>query len=495
MGIVIRQGLKSTAVQYAGVLIGAVANLFLYTQLEAEYGLVQVLIVIANVILPFAMLGSYSLAVRFYPQFKTPDAGRQGFLTLLLLVSLTGIALYWLVAPLLDDWLMEKYLVNTREDYRQYIKYVPALVVCMALIRLLFQYISNFRLIVVPTILEQLMFKLTLPVILLSFLLGWLSIEQVVLGVVLNYALALIGMFAYLAWLGELKLPLPSREVMREWRPMAGFAGYGIASMLGTLLAFKIDVVMVASFLGFEAAGQYTIVLFIAEVIGKPYTNVRSVLAPEVSSAWANNDLKKLADLYRRSSNNLLIISGYLFGGILVCYPSLGELATKGEVLMGAFTAFIFLGLSRVVDSATSINEYIVSFSNRYRFNLIAIAILAISNIWLNNVLIPIYGIAGAGLATLISLTLYNAAKVLFAGIVFNLWPFGKTTFTIIIALCVGIGAVWLIPQTGWWWLDIPLKGGLLTALLAAYVWWGKPTPDSTVAMQNVLRKLGVSIK
>ena len=177
MGIVIRQGLKSTAVQYAGVVIGAIANLFLYTQLEEEYGLVQVLIVIANVILPFAMLGSYSLAVRYYPQFRSPDAGKQGFLTLLLLVALTGIALYWLVAPMLDSWLMDKYLANTRADYRQYIRYVPWLVVCMALIRLLFQYISNFRLIVIPTILEQLMFKLTLPVILLGFLLGWIGIE------------------------------------------------------------------------------------------------------------------------------------------------------------------------------------------------------------------------------------------------------------------------------------------------------------------------------
>jgi len=159
VGIVIRQGIKSTIVQYAGVAIGAVANLFLYTTLKEEYGLVQVLIVIANVILPFAMLGSYSLAVKFYPRFKEPDAGSQGFLTLLILIAGVGIVLYLASAVYIDDWLQDTYLSETREDYRQYIKYVPALVTLMALIKLLFQYTSNFRLITVPTFLEQFMLK------------------------------------------------------------------------------------------------------------------------------------------------------------------------------------------------------------------------------------------------------------------------------------------------------------------------------------------------
>lgn len=486
----IRQGIKSTIVQYAGVAIGAVANLFLYTTLKEEYGLVQVLIVIANVILPFAMLGSYSLAVKFYPRFKNPDAGRQGFLTLLLLIAGVGIGLYLATWGYLDNWLQEVYLSDTREDYRQYIKYIPAFVILLALIKLLFQYTSNFRLITIPTLLEQFMLKVTLPILLVCFLLGWLTIEQVVIGVVANYALALIGMLIHLAKIGELKLPKPTKNVLAERKNMAGFAGYGIASMLGTQLAFRVDVVMVTSFLGFGAAGQYTIVLFIAEVISKPYSNVRSVLAPEVSASWKENDRNKLRTLYQSSSKNLLMVSAYMFGGILVCFESLTVLASNGDVLAGAFGAFVALGLSRMVDSATSINEYIISFSDRYHFNLVAILVLAVTNIALNNYLIPLYGITGAGIATLISITLYNLAKVLFAGFAFHLWPFGKTTLEIALVFAAIIAGVYYTPNLGIWWLDILWRGGLLTFLIATYAWWRAPSAEVKGIMRTVLSKI-----
>lgn len=486
VGVVIRQGLKSTALQYVGVAIGIASQLFLYTQVPAEYGLVQVLIAAANVVLPFAMLGTYSLAVRYYPRFREPDAGRQGLLTALLLATAVGLALYLAAAPALDGWLRERYFADTRADYRQYIRYLPALVVCLALIKLLYQYTLNFRRIVVPTFLEQFLLKLTLPALLLAFLLGYIGVEAVVRGVVANYAVALVGMVAYLAYLGQLRLPRPSAAVRAAWRPMAGYAGFGIASMLGTALAFRVDVVMVTAALGFEAGGQYTIVLFIAEVISKPFVNVRAVLASEVSAAWVDDDRATLTDLYRRSSVNLLLVAGYLFGGILVCYASLAQLAVNGEaMLLGGFGAFVLLGLSRVVDSATSINEYVISYSPRYRFNLLALGVLAAANVALNLYLIPRYGLTGAGLATLLSVTAYNAIKVLFAGFAFGIWPFGKTTLVALAGLAACTAAVYALPLAGRWYVDIPLRGGAFTALVAAFAWYAGVSPEA----EGVVRK------
>ena len=490
LGVVIRQGLKSTVVQYVGIVVGAVANLFLYTQVQAEYGLVQVLLGVANLIAPFAMLGSYSLAVRFYPRFTEPSAGRQGFLTLLLAVTAVGIGVYLLTAPLLDGWLSGRCLDRASAEYCLNVRYVPALVVCLALLRLLYQYTSNFRRIVVPTLLEQFSLKITLPAALLAYLFGYLSVEAVVLAVVANYAVALVGMFAYLAYLGELHLGLPSPRVLAAWRPMAGFAGYGIASMLGTVLAFRVDVVMVGGNLGLAEAGQYTIALFIAETIAKPYTNVRAALAPEVSAAWAAGDFATLGDLYRRSSSNLLLIAGYLFAGILVCYPALAALAVEGEVIAGGFLAFVFLGLGRVVDSATSINEYVISFSPRYRFNLVAILVLAAVNVALNLYLIPRFGIAGAALATLTSVTVYNAAKVLFAGLAFGLWPFGKTTLSVLAGLSVATLLTLAIPELDRWYLTMIVRGGALTLLVYAYVALAKPSAEAEQLRVGLLTKL-----
>ncbi len=491
MGIVIRQGLKSTVVQYVGVVVGVVANLFLYTRLEAAYGLIQVLIVAANTIVPVAMLGSYALAVRFYPRVK--EAGSQGFLTLLMLLTLLGTSLFVLLWPWLEGPILTHFFSDTNPTYSQYISLVPVLVVLFAFSKLLIQYTSNFQRIVVPTLIDQFAFKLVLPLLLALFLFGTLPLAGVVYGTLAHYTLVLLGLLVYLASLGQLRLPRIRSSVLVMRREMANFASFGIAGMLGGMLAFRIDVLMVAAYLDFAAAGQYAIALFMSEVIAKPYTNLRAVVGPLVSAAWAREDYAELQNLYRRSCDNMLLISGYVYGGILVCFPGLVDVASNGEVLAGAFGAFALLGATRVIDASTSVNEHLITYSPRYQFNLIAIAILAVINVLLNVWLLPLYGILGAGLATLISISIYNLAKVIFAGLSFGLWPFGKTTYAIAGVLLVLIAGVYFLPLTNVWWFDILSRGGLLTLLVGAYVWWGKPSVEATQVIQTGLTKLGIA--
>jgi O-antigen/teichoic acid export membrane protein len=54
--------------------------------------------------------------------------------------------------------------------------------------------------------------------------------------------------------------------------------------------------------------------------------------------------------------------------------------------------------------------------------------LLVVLMIGLNMLLIPIYGITGSALATLISVVIYNTIKLLFIVKKMNLYPFGPTT-------------------------------------------------------------------
>jgi len=247
---------------------------------------------------------------------------------------------------------------------------------------------------------------------------------------------------------------------------------------------------MVASFLDLAAAGQYSIALFMSEVIAKPYTNLASVVGPQISEAWTRDDKDTIRNLYRRSCDNMVLVSGYLLGGIIVCFASVAQIAANPEVLTGAFTAFLFLGLARWIDASTSVNEHVITYSKKYQFNLVAILILAFVGILLNIWLVPVYGVAGAGLATLLSLTLYNIAKVLFAGFSFGIWPFGKTTYEIAVVIIAFTALVYLIPILEIWWLDILWRGSLLTALIGAYVWFRAPSPEAKKLMQRSIKKI-----
>lgn len=491
MGVVVRQGLKSTVVQFVGVGVGVATVLFLVPYALEVYGIVQALVAAAMIIAPLATLGSSTLAVRYYAPFREPDAGRRGLLTLALLVSALGIATVASVWPLIDEWVVQVYFPDDVARGRRYVIAVPIMIAAIALMRVLAQYTSNFRRIVVPTLLEQFAFKLTLPLLLSAFLLGWIGVRGVVVGTLGHFALTTLGMAAYLVYLGEWRLPRIDASLTADWRAMASFSAYGVTAQLASNLAFRIDQLMVPAYLGFAAGGQYAIALFISEVIAKPFANLRNVTAPMVSEAWAGGDLAELRTLYRKSSDNLLLVCGYVYAGIAVCYPGLIDVAPRGEVLAQAFPAFLVLGLSRVVDSATSINDLIITYSKRYGFNLAAVVLLAGVNLALNLVLIPRYGFVGAAVATLLSVTLANVAKVMFVGAVWGLWPFGKTTVEVGLAVMMAGTAAWVLPLTGYWPVDIALKGGTLTAAVGAFVWWRPPSEELRGLMENTFRRLG----
>ncbi len=485
MGVVVRQGLKSTIVQYAGVAFGVAALLFVYPRAQAVYGLIQVMIAAAQLLVPVAMLGSYALAVRYYPTFRTQKAGAQGLLTISVLLACAGFLLVLAAWPWLRALIVNHVFANEPVSSRQFLPLILPLVALIAFGRLFSQYAANFQRVVVPTILEQFAFKVVLPILVLLYLENQLSMAGVVYGTLIHYALVLLGLLLYLVFLGEFRLGRIEQPVWAERGEMAQYAGYSIAGHVSNSLAFQIDVVAVGAFLGFEAAGQYSLVRYIAEVIAKPLANLRTVTSGLVSSAWTRNDLPYLQTLYRKSSDNLLLVSGYVFGGMAVCYPALTQIASKGEVLAEALPTFLLLGLARLIDAATSINDNLIVFSQRYRFNLLALGILAAVSVVANLYLIPLYGLPGAGMAMVLAVGLYNLAKVLFAGYVFGLWPFGKTTFEVAVALVGSTLLAWAIPVWEPWWLSMALKGGLLSILLIAFVWWRSPSPELKALLQR----------
>jgi len=494
VGIVIRQGLKTTVLQYIGVGVGLVANLFLYTRAREAYGAAQVFIAAANVFAPFAMLGAYSLVVRFYPRFG-PEAEKQGFLTLLLGITTAGTGLYLLLSPLLQDFLLNTMYPDLDPEFRPLLRYLPGLVALLAYTKIFYQYAVNFRRLFVPVFFEQFVLKFTLPAAILAYYLGYIGAGGILAAIFINYSIAVLGIAAYLWRLGKLKLRPITAELWASRGELANYAAYGLAGMVGGTLAFRIDTLMVAAYLDLASAGTYTVLLFMSEVIAKPYTSLHAVLAPEVAEAWARKDMSALGELYKRSSINFLLVSLYVFGGIVVCYTAVTEMASEGEALLAGFSTFLALGISRLVNAGTSINEYVISYSSKYRVNLIATLVLAVLNVILNVLLIPRFGLLGAGLATLASTVIFHGGKVAYAYAQFGIQPFTRATWSLLLVCTLLAVAVYALPSAGEWWLDVGLKGGLYSLGVLAVVMYMKPSIEAERLVRQGFAKLGIGSK
>jgi O-antigen/teichoic acid export membrane protein len=107
-------------------------------------------------------------------------------------------------------------------------------------------------------------------------------------------------------------------------------------------------------------------------------------------------------------------------------------LPNEQELSKGKYV-ILFLGFSKLVDMATSVNDQIIAYSKYFRFNFYTVLILAVLNIICNITLIPIYGMVGAALATFLSQSIYNLIKYLYLKYRFSFTPFNKKTLHLLI--------------------------------------------------------------
>ena len=474
MGIIRRQGFRKSLVQYLGVLIGAFSTLFIFPQAVEQIGLLRFLIATATLILPFVNLGTNTAILRFFPEFRAPEKGHRGFFVLLLLAIATGFSLLCLLA-----WLCAPFIRALYSDrsalLQESLVYVLPLSLLIALTYSLTIYISNFLRVVVPTILHELSLKIALPVFILLYLYDVLDNQGLIWALLATYTAIVLSLLLYLYRLDPSSFSKPDWSFLtsERLRRMADYSLFGFLGSVGSLLAFQIDTFMVGSLSGLYSTGVYTIALFIAGTIDIPLRSLQSIASPIVSDAWQRSDTEKIHSLYKKTSLILLLAGTAMLSLIWLNLDDLANLLPKGEVFRQGKYVILLLGLARLTDLATSINNPIINFSKHYRFNLYAVFFLGLSNILLNLWLIPKYQIVGAALASALALFAFNLLKAVFIYLRFRMQPFGWASAKILLASLLG----WLAASS------LPLPEHPLAAILLRSLYF-------TAAFALVIRKL-----
>lgn len=168
-------------------------------------------------------------------------------------------------------------------------------------------------------------------------------------------------------------------------------------------------------------------------------------------------------------------------GMLITAYVSLDfifQLSAQSSILMQGKMVVLMLGLAKVIDMTGGVNGLIISFSKLYRWNIVLILLLAVLNIFLNYALIPIYGINGAALASLLSMTIFSVVKMIFVWIRFRLHPFTFQHLWVVIIAAGAYGLGYIIPHTGYYLLTFVLKAGITGSIFGGLVLYFKFSPE-----------------
>lgn len=492
MGIVKRQSIKQSIVTYVGILIGMVNVLFIYTKFldKEQYGIIQFLISNATMLAPIIMFGAASLVIRYFPQFKNEEKNHNGFLSLLLLLLFTGFALFCLIC-----WGFKSSITGLYEDKsiltQTYLFYTIPLVLLISLVQLLTRYTSNFHRIVVPQILGNLLPKIIQPILIIAFFYGLIHFPNILNGILAMYLFIVIGMFAYTKWLGQLSFQLPGNFITKDLRSdMTTYASYGLLGSMGTSIANYIDVYMIGTLIDLAEVAVYTVAFFISSVIDVPRKAIENIVSPILAEAHSKSDFAKIKELYVQTSINQLIVGLFIFIGIWASIDDLFSIMPKGdEYALGKYVVLI-LGLGTLVDLATGVNAFIIGYSKFFRYNFYLVLVIAVVNIASNFILIPMYYINGAALATFFSKTIYNIIKT---GIVWwkmKIHPFSQNTIWVILLSVAVYFISQLIPLTDNVFINIILKSILITILFLGSIVYFRLSPDVDATVNWLLEKV-----
>ncbi|MEO6132737.1 MAG: polysaccharide biosynthesis C-terminal domain-containing protein [Saprospiraceae bacterium] len=466
-------------ISFLGVGIGVVSTIFIYPKALEMVGLFRTLYDASILATILVLLGGPISAVKFFPKYRDEASGNKGFLTWLLMISGGGFILFLIAFPFLSKLISQYIFSNRNKMYEDFIIYIIPLTFFCAFTNLLSRYISNFKRIVIPAILENLIIKISLPVIILMYLQGWIDSQGVIIGVVVSFGFGLLATIYYLYSLGQLKLTRPEIAADKEGkREYSRYALFGILSGIGSQIAFRIDGLMVAAMIQISTGGLYAVSWALSDVIGKPMRALSSISSPMIAQYIEKGNMTDLLILYRKSSLNMTIIGLGLFLLIWTVLPYIFDIMPNSEVMReGAYVVF-FLGLSQVWDMMTGVNNEIILYSKYYRFNLFLTLFLACTNIVTNYYLITLYGMIGSAMATCFSFFMFNLVKFIFIYIKFGFQPFSTRLLPVI---AFGLGA-WIVTD---WVPDMtsPIitmiyKGGLFCLIYGMSIWKFHLSPD-----------------
>ncbi|MBK7336718.1 MAG: hypothetical protein IPJ00_11320 [Saprospirales bacterium] len=364
MGIIIRQSVRQSIVQYIGIGIGLFSTLFIYPLALSETGLMRFVINTAQLVTPFCLLGTHVLAVRFFPVFKDEKTRHHGLLGLLHGVALAGVAVFSLLYFTYGNQ-FEGLFADQPAEYLPFLTYTVPLVFFMVFSYLYSAYASNFHKVVYPAIFHELLPKIGLPVLVLLFFLQWIGLDGMMNGVLAVFAAVFLAQLLYLMSLREFSLRQPDKGfITRPLRKeLFQFGSVNILSNWAYMLSNRIDLFMLGLMLGpeaFKGVGIYAILYLMSEVIDTPRKAVMNISSPIIAKAWKENDLGELKELYEKSSLNQFLAGWLLFLGIWAALDGLFVLMPNGEEIAPYAWVVFFLGISKVSEMLTGVNSLII---------------------------------------------------------------------------------------------------------------------------------------
>lgn len=180
-------------------------------------------------------------------------------------------------------------------------------------------------------------------------------------------------------------------------------------AMLGGLqfINAHTDIIMLGMLREDSEVGVYRVVVQVAALVVFGLQAVNQVIQPHFAQMYSQGDQARLQHLVTMSARAIL---AFAIPPVLIMLFAGGPLLSLvfGEEYRIGALALAILALGQLINASIGSVGILLNMTGHERDTVIGITVAAISNVTLNSLLIPAYGIEGAALATATTLLIWN---------------------------------------------------------------------------------------
>ena len=487
MGIVFNQSYKNIIIIIIAIIIGGFNTLFFYpTFLQAQYyGLVVFLLATSNLLMPLVSFGSQHTIIKYFSSYKSKEEKDIFMSSVIFIPMLTIIPISLLAVefhdtignilsiqnPIIDSYVWVIFLVAFATSYFE-VFYSWARVQLKSVF-------GNF--------LKEIFPRLSILILLTLVYLGYISKENFIWWLTGFYYLRLIIMMLYSFYL---YFPKFSFSIPKNISEILTYSVYIFLAGSAASILIDIDKFMIPQKEIISQTAFYAVAVFIATVVEIPGRAMFQIVNPLVAKALNENSPKELENLYKKSSLNLLIISGLFFLLINLNIEPFYNLVLDSSYSTAALVVLI-ISTGKLILMSFGCGPAILATAKFYKITLPFSLMMAVSVYFLNDKLIDLYSINGAALSTLIVISFFTLVKILYLKYKLKIQPYSYSTFKVLVLIVFLFFLINPVNFGGNYMLEIIGKSIPVSIIYILLVYQMKVSNEINTLIKKTLSKFG----
>lgn len=487
MGIIVRQALKGSIYSYIGVALGFIITAKLLPNLFSteQVGLLKILISFSVVFVQIGNLGFNSVTIRKFAYFRNIKNNHNGFLFIALVYFIIGLILFLVIFFILQPILIEKN-VEKSALLSEYFFYIIPLVFFTQIFTFLDVYYSVLMNAARGTFLKEVLQRIAIIISVSLYWIDLIDFNQFLFLYIVSFCIPSI--IIIIALIREKQINLkPNFNFLNKTLifSIISVSLFGSLNNFTSVFIFNIDSLMINSMIGLSATGIYSIMFFFGAIIKIPARSLIKISNVVIAESWKNNDLKNISDIYYKSTINQSIIGVLFFLGIWGNINNILRFIPE-EYAAGKFV-ILFISLGNLIDMITGVNGSIIGTSEKYKYQTAFMIFLLILVVGFNYLFIPIWGISGAAIASMLAQFLFNLTRYLFLVYTYKMQPFRFRHLIIFILGVVSYLISLLIPQIENLIIDLFIRSIALSLIFLLPVYFLNLSEDINIPINKLI--------